>query len=116
MDEQLPQIALAQRRHPDARKGILLIRHQPKNMLRIPLVVLLLAHRRGANRGSIADPQFVPQLLQQPLEPLRVAGSFDAHANRLRQARIKRARLAVLVFQSPLHHSPVSSINIAICW
>ena len=69
MDEQLPQIALAQRRHPDARKGILLIRHQPKNMLRIPLVVLLLAHRPGANRGGIADPQFVPQFLQQPLEP-----------------------------------------------
>src|SRR6516162_8268165 len=69
-------------------------------MLSIPRIGLLLPYHRRPNLGCIPDPKLVSQLGQHPLEPLRVAGCFHAHAHRLLQLSVKLLRLTVAVVQS----------------
>jgi hypothetical protein len=78
----------------------------------IPRIGLLLPYHRRPNRGCIPDPKLVSQLGSHPLEPLRVAGGFHAHAHRLLQLSVKLLCLTVAVVQSafdefarfPIHH------------
>src|SRR5271166_3626857 len=62
-------------------------------MFRVPPVRLLFAHHRGPDRGRIPQPQLVPQLRQQPLEPGIVSAGFHPHPHRLpRQRAVKLFR------------------------
>src|SRR5579859_2366627 len=82
MPEQLPEVAFGRGRNPDPREAF--SQQQIENEQSVPLVGFLLADFTGANPRGIADPQFVTEFCQQPLEPVNRAGGFDAHAHRLR--------------------------------
>jgi hypothetical protein len=60
MDQQLTQIALRQRGHPDARKTI--PAQQVQQVLGIARVRLLLADLTGPDARRVAHPQFMPAL------------------------------------------------------
>src|ERR1700684_2086677 len=63
---------------------------------------LLLADSSGLNLRGVSDPQFDPQLCQQPLEPAGVSGGFHPppHASRSRlQTPIELLRCSITVVQ-----------------
>ena len=79
MQQQLPQLFVLCRRLPDSGETI---RHQQtQNMLRIPLVGLLLAHAAGSDLAGIAQHKLVPLSFGQTAEPAVVACSLhpDPH-------------------------------------
>jgi len=88
--QQLPHVPLLQTRHPEAREA--LIQQQPQHMRRIPQVGLLLAHHAAADLRRISQPQLVPQLLQQALEPRIVSARFHPHPHRPRQRTVEPLR------------------------
>jgi hypothetical protein len=101
MPYQLAQIALRQRRPPDARKT--LAQQQFQQVRRIARVRLLFAHHRRPDLRRIPDPQLVPQFGQHALEPPRVPGGLDAHSHGARQSCVKRSCFSALVLQATLH-------------
>ena len=92
MHQQLSRVPLLQARHPDFRKPI--FHQQPQNLLRVPPVGLLFAHHRGPDLSGIAQPQLVPALCQQTLEPGVVPASLHPHSHRTaRPGTVERLRL-----------------------
>jgi hypothetical protein len=81
MHQQLPHVPLFQTRHPDPRKPI--FDQQMQEQLRVPPVRLLFAHFTGTDFAGIAQPQLLPQLRQQPLEPRIVSAGFHPHPHLL---------------------------------
>src|SRR6185312_16773997 len=52
------------------------------------------------NTCRVSDPQLMPQLGQQLLEPARVAGGLDSHPHGPVQPRVKLLRLSVAMLQA----------------
>jgi hypothetical protein len=96
MQQQLPLVALGQRRHP-LQIGKLIFPQQPRDQLRIPPVVLLLARFLAANLGRIPQPQPVPILRQPPLEPQHVAAALHSHHRARRPAAVELLQLPARV-------------------
>src|SRR5437660_10381457 len=66
-------------------------------MLRIAPVGFLLAHHAGSDFPRISQPQLVPALRQQPLEPGIVLASFHPYPHSLpRQRTVKLLRLGAV--------------------
>src|SRR5271157_4374301 len=76
MQQQLPQIALLQTRHPQLRKAV--FQQQRQQQFGIAPVGLLLAHLQGPDLGGVAQPQLVSQSGQHALEPQGVAARLHA--------------------------------------
>src|SRR5207302_8465931 len=74
MPDQLSNITVGSRRHPDPRKTIL--DQQVENVQSIPGVRLLFAHHRRADLRRTAKPKFMPILTEHLFEPLRGDGGF----------------------------------------
>src|SRR5271170_1132676 len=104
VNQQLAQIPLLGRRHPQLRKATL--HQQLQNVSCIAPVGLLTAHIAGPNLGRIPDPHLVAQPLQQLDEPLAVAAGLDAHQRRPIQSAIKPLCLALAVDQLALADLP----------
>jgi hypothetical protein len=94
--QQLPQVAFGQRRHPPQVRKVA-VQQQPRDQLRIPPVVLLLARFLSPNLRRIPQPQPVPVLLQPPLEPQHVATALHPHHRARRQAAVKLLQLPARV-------------------
>ena len=92
MQQQLAHVALLRVRHPQPRKTLLA--QQLQQQLRVPPVRLLLAPRHGPDLARIPQPQLMPALAQQPLEPQRVAARLHPHQNRPGQLAIELGGLA----------------------
>src|SRR5579863_6539709 len=102
MLQQLPQIALRRRGHPNAREA--LVRQQIQQMLRVARVGLLPPHGARPNFRRIPHPQLVTELGHHALEPLRVARGLDPDQRGLGRTRVKRLRFPAFVFQPARHH------------
>src|SRR5690348_13329349 len=79
MPYQLPDIALARRRNPDARKSV--AQKQMEDVQGIPRVGLLLSYPHGADLRRISHPKLVVMFPENFLEPLRIHGSFYTHTS-----------------------------------
>jgi len=101
MPYQLAQIALLQRRPPDAWKTP--VQQQVQHVRRVARIRLLFAHHRRPDLRRIPDPHLVPQFGQHALEPAGVPGGLDAHSHGARQSCIKRSCFSALVLQTTLH-------------
>src|SRR5579863_2945322 len=109
MLQQLPHVSLYHGRHPYHRKSLL--QQHLQNVPCRPWVTLL-PPRIGCRYGRrISDQQLVPQLLQQPLEPQRVATAFQTHHYLSLQSFIKSLRFAVGMQQRPLAYFPSFAIH-----
>ncbi len=104
MNQQLTQIPLLGRRHPQSREAVL--HQQLQNVARIAPVGLLPAHIAGPNLRRIPDPHLMAQPLQQFDEPLAVAAGFHAYQRRRIQSAIKPLCLALAVDQLVLADLP----------
>src|ERR1035438_9955481 len=102
MNQQLAQVALFSRRHPQARKPVL--HQQPQNMSRIAPVGLLPANIAGPYLRRIPHPHLVAQPLQQIDKPLTVAAGLKAHKRPRPQAPIEPLGLPVTVAQLVLSY------------
>src|SRR6202163_1024509 len=109
MPEQLPQVSLGRRGHPDFRKAFR--EQQIENEPGIAFIGFLFAHFTGANLRGVSNPKFVAQFRQQALEPANRTRRFDAHPHRSLQVPVERVRFPALVIQSPLHQLPGSLIH-----
>src|SRR5260370_385832 len=94
MQQQLPHVALGWRRYPDPRKPP--FHQQLQQQQRIPPVGLLLSLATGADLRRVPDPQLMPQLREQPLEPLRLPTGLYPYTHRPLQRGIKRSHLLYL--------------------
>src|SRR5271154_1518080 len=104
VNQQLAQIPLLGRRHPQLRKATL--HQQLQNVSCIAPVGLLTAHIAGPDLGRIPDPYLMPQPLQQLDEPLAVPARFDPYQRRPIQSAIKPLCLALAVDQLALADLP----------
>ena len=71
MQQQLPQLLVLHRRLPDGRKPVFL--QQTQHVPGIPLVGLLPAGTRSANRARVPEQKFITQFVDQSPEPTEVA-------------------------------------------
>src|SRR5260370_5514804 len=94
MQQQLPHVALGWRRYPDPRKPP--FHQQLQQQQRTPPVGLLLSLATGADLRRVPDPQLMPQLREQPLEPLRLPTGLYPYTHRPLQRGIKRSHLLYL--------------------
>src|SRR5277367_2073704 len=102
MDQQLPQILLLPRGHPDPRKAIFL--QQLHQQLRVPLVVLLLPRIAGPNLRRIPDPHLMPQLGHQFQIPLTVPRSLHADPRTRRKPPVELLHCSRFVHQLLISH------------
>jgi len=78
------------------------------NVIRVPLVRLLLAHITGPDLRRISDPDLVPQILDQFDKPLAVARGLHPDQHRPRQLLIEALGVAAGMHQLPLPSFPPS--------
>jgi hypothetical protein len=97
MHQQLAQIPLLARGHPEARETIR--EQQVQQVLGVARVGLLLANLAGPDLRRIAHPQLVPAFGQQPLEPQRRKRRFHPHHRAARPPGVEASRFPVFMLQ-----------------